>query len=281
MSERVSRPRNEHRGPEFNPAVNPSDAPPESGRFRNLNARRRFGAFALLLLCASGIWWLKPTSALPPEVTVLPPDYSIPAPPLPVPDRWIPMTWGWLWHLRYAVLGKPTVVDVETRLIRFREMRTPQLQELLNGSEPFVSSNGVRAWIIPETEIKSLGLRLELPDSKHRIGGMNLGLGVLATMSMTVPMPIQGSKIFAGDTVTYAVCKHGDSVELTGTFISTEMVTNDDLAPVPREVISLHTNLNLAARMQVLRGQSVFLYDTNRAHAQNSGVGLLIQAKVQ
>jgi hypothetical protein len=236
----------------------------------------------LLLLCASGIWWLKPTSALPPEVTVLPPDYSIPAPAPPAPDRWIPLKWGWLWRLRYAVLGKPAVVDVETRLIRFREMRPRQLQQLLDGRAPLVSSNGVRAWIIPETEIKSLGLRLDLQRSEERGARLSFGFGGLSSMSSTAASTIQGIQGAVGDTYTYAVRRCGDSLELTGAFTSTAVVTNALFrAPDPREVISLHTNLNLTARMQIPRGHCAFLYDTNRVLEENSGFGLLIQPQVR
>ena len=275
--------RNHKPAAEFNPAVNHTRAASESIRSsRPRTNGRRVGTLVLLLVCAGIIWFLTPNRALPPVVTVLSPDYSVSAPPLPLPDRWIPMKWGWLWRLRYAVLGKPTTVDIETRLMVFRELRPRQLQQLLNERAPLVSSNGVRAWIVPETEIKSLGLRLDLQANEQRSARMSLGFGVLATMSMTGPSPIQGIQGTVGDTITYAARKRGDSIELAGTFTSTEVVTNAHFrAPDPREVISLHTNLTLAARIQIPRGQSVFLYDTNRVLTENSGIGLLIRPTVK
>lgn len=237
----------------------------------------------MVLVCAGGLWLFLPKPALLPVVTVLPSDYSIPAPPLPLPDRWIPMKAGWLWKLRYALLGKPAVFDIETKLIRFRDPGTPPLRQLLDGRAPLASTNGVRAWILPEREVKALGLRLELEqECESQNGRMTLGQGVLATLSGMTAVLVQGSQVEAGNTYTYAVRKRGDSIELSSRFTSSEVVTNAlTRSPDPKEDISLHTNLTLVANMQIPRGHGVFLYDTNRSDAHSSGVAILIRAKVQ
>lgn len=237
----------------------------------------------LFLVCAGGLWLFLPKPAQPPSVLVLPTDYAIPSPPLPFPDRWIPMKAGWLWRMRYALLGKPTVFDIETKLIRFREPGTPLLRQLLNGRAPLVSTNGVRAWVLPDKEVKALGLRLALErESDSQTGWMTLGQGGLSTMSGTTSPLVQGTQVEAGYTITYAVRKRGDSIELSGRFTSSEVVTNAlARSPYPKEIISLHTNLMLVANMQIPRGQGVFLYDTNRSDAHSSGVGILIRPKVQ
>ena len=243
---------------------------------------RRAGTPLLFLACAVGLWLFLPKPALLPVVTVLPSDYSIPAPPLPVPDRWIPMKAGWLWKLRYALLGKPATFDIETKLIRFREPGIPSLQQVLNGLPPFVSTNGVRAWILPDKEVKALGLRLELEEEcEYQTGRMTLGQGVLATLSGTTSPLVQGSQIAAGYTITCAVHKRGDSIELSGRFTSSEVVTNAlTRSPDPKEDISLHTNLMLVANMQIPLGLGVFLYDTNRSDVHSGGVAILIRPKV-
>ena len=190
---------------------------------------------------------------------------------------------GWLWKLRYALLGKPAVFDIETKLIRFRGPGTPPLRQLLDGRAPLASTNGVRAWMLPDKEVKALGLRLELEqECESQNGRMTLGQGVLATLSGMTAVLVQGSQVEAGYTITYAVRKRGDSIELSGRFTSSEVVTNAlARSPDPKEVVSLHTNLTLVANMQVPRGQGVFLYDTNRSDAHSSGVAILIRAKVQ
>ena len=244
---------------------------------------RRAGTPLLFLACAVGLWLFLPKPALLPVVTVLPSDYTIPAPPLPIPDRWIPMNWGWLWKLRYALLGKPATFDIETKLIRFREPGVPALGQVLNGRAPLVSTNGVRAWILPDKEVKALGLRLELEEEcEYQTGRMTLGQGVLATMSGTTSLSVQGTQVKAGYSFTYAVLLRRDSLVLSGRFTSSEVATNAlARSRYPQEVINLHTNLMLAANMQIPRGLGVFLYDTNRSDAHSSAVGILIRAKVQ
>lgn len=257
-----------------NDTSDPIPTPSSCGAFK----WRRVGVFLLLLTCAVGLVRLLPKPALLPAVAVLPPDYSIPAPPLPMPDRWIPMNWGWLWKLRYAVLGKPAVFKIETKLSYFSEPRSPQLQQLLDGRAPLVFTNGVRAWILPDQELKGLISNLEL----QHVGRVTTGAGVLTTVSGSTAPPSGISVAVAGYTLTYAVRKRGDSIELSGGFTSSEWVTNALIrSPSAREVISLHTNLMLVANMQIPRGLSVFLYDTNRVHNPNDGVGILIRAKVQ
>ena len=237
----------------------------------------------LFLVCAGGLWLLLPKPVQPPGVLVLPSDYSIPSPPLPFPDRWIPMKAGGLWRMRYALLGKPPTFIIDTELIRFREPGTPPLQQVLNGLAPLVSTNGVRAWILPDKEVKALGLRLELEqECEHQTGRMTLGQGGLASMSSMTSALIQGGQVEAGYTISYVVHRRGDSIEITGRFTSSEVVTNAlTRSPDPKEIISLHTNLTLVANMQIPRGLGVFLYDTNRSDAHSSGVAVLIRAKVQ
>lgn len=236
----------------------------------------------LLLGCAGGLWLFRPPSAPLAHVTILPSHYTIVSPSTPVPDRWIPRTWGWLWKMRYAILGKPITVIIETRVMHFREADTLKLQQLLEDPAPLASSNGVRAWILPDAEMKPLALRMERRVRENRLGRMSLGPGVLATMSMSTSRLIHNLPSPVGDTISYTVRQRGNSVDLTGAFLSTEVMTNtSNDAEDSRAILSLHTNLALAVRMQIPRGQSVFLYDTNRALAPNSGVGLLIFPKIQ
>ena len=85
-----------------------------------------------------------------------------------------------------------------------------------------------------------------------------------------------------GDSLTHAVRKRGKSVELTGSFISWEAVTNTSTRlSGQKEMISLRTNLTLAANLLISPGQGVFLLDTNRANAESSGTGLFISAKLR
>lgn len=195
------------------------------------------------------------------------------------------MKWGWLWRVRAAVLPALTTADISTKFIRFRSPGLGELllRELMEGQEVFVSTNGVRAWILPDMELKSFGTRLERDsDSDLHAANMTTGPGVLANMSMTMMVPVEGVPVPVGDSLTYAVRKHTECIELSGAFTSSDAVTNGvTQSAVPKETISLHTNLTLAAQMIIPKGRGVFLYDTNRADARSAGVGLLIRVKVK
>jgi hypothetical protein len=82
--------------------------------------------------------------------------------------------------------------------------------------------------------------------------------------------------------LTQAVLKRGKSVELTGSYISWEAITNTFTGlSGQKETISLRTNLTLAANLLIPPGHGVFLLDTNRANIESSGTGLFISAKLR
>jgi hypothetical protein len=193
------------------------------------------------------------------------------------------MKWGWLWRLRSALLPANPTIDIETGLVRLTNSDKSLLVEALEGRTPFANSNGVRVWVLSEQELDLFGRRLEQKrDYSVRVSRMTTGPGVLANQSMTTTVPIDGAQVPVGDSLTQAVLKRGKSVELTGSFISWEAVTNTSTRPSgQKEIISLRTNLTLAANLFILPGQGVFLLDTNRANTESSGTGLFISAKLR
>jgi hypothetical protein len=269
--------------------VNPTDAVSKgietsSGQ---TTRRRQVAVVMVFLICAGCFWLLMPNPAPQPAVTILPPDYSIPAPPLPIPDRWIPMTWRWLWRLRSAVLPANPTIDIETKLVRLGSSDRPLLVEILDGHTSFIHSNGVQAWIMSEEQFEeqlgALARRFEQKrDFSVRASRMTTGPGVLANQSMTTAVPIGGAQVPVGDSLTHAVRKRGRFVEHTGLFVSWEAVTNtSDRLSGRRDMISLRTNLTLAANLLIPPGQGVFLLDTNRASSNSSVTGLFISAKLR
>jgi hypothetical protein len=194
------------------------------------------------------------------------------------------MTWGWLWRLRSAVLPANPTIDIETMLVRLLNSDQPLLAEALGGHAPLINSNGVHAWIISEEQLlDAFGMRFDQKRSYSiRISRMSTGPGVLANQSMTTMVPIDGAPVSVGDSFTQAVLKRGKFVELTGSFISWEAVTNTSTRHSgQKEIVSLRTNLTLAANLLLPPGQGVFLLDTNRANTESSGTGLFISAKMR
>lgn len=225
---------------------------------------------------------------------------------MPIPDRWIPLTWGWLWKLRHAVLGKPVTVTIDTEMILLRRPGHPQLRKAVENIPPLAASNGLRIWILSEHKLDELTERLWLdtdyerkyigltqwpderlpsrantvPTRERRSFRTTLGPGVVATLSMTPSPPPTGASLKAGDIISYAVHPHGKMIGLTSTFTSSEIVMNTELlSPEAGEAIRIQTNFTLAAQLQIPSGHGAFLYDTNSAGPNHLGVGLLIRVK--
>src|SRR5882762_8612302 len=71
----------------------------------------------VLAALIGGSAWVVGQRPKPPDIVMLPANYVIPPQKAPIPDRWIPLSWGWLWRFKEAVLGKAKVVSME--LTRF------------------------------------------------------------------------------------------------------------------------------------------------------------------
>jgi hypothetical protein len=111
---------------------------------------------------------------------------------------------------------------------------------------------------------------------------MTTGEGILANLSMTTSPQFNDKTVTVGDSQTYAVHKPGNAIELSSSFVSSELVTNaTPNSSASRESIHLRTNLTLAAIMRIPRGHGGFLFDTNRARPGMAGVGLVIEPKAQ
>src|SRR6266576_3830980 len=70
--------------------------------------QRRRGILILLaiLLVALSFWLFHRPPPPSPAIIVFPLPYQIPHTKVPLPDRWIPRSWGWMWRLKEAVLGR-------------------------------------------------------------------------------------------------------------------------------------------------------------------------------
>lgn len=279
--------RNRKAAAEFHPAVNQTIAASESIQpAREKTKRRRVGVLALALACAGGIWWLTPKSALPPEATILPLDYSIRSQELPLPDRWIPMTWGWLWRLRYALPGKPATIQIEGKFVRLASSSDPQMADALRGHAPLAASNGVCAWILPDGELRELRRRLEQLEGYEDINSPRItsGHGVQANLSHTTTVTIEGAQMPVGVFLNCLTCARGKTTDLTAAITHSEAVTNASTS-VAETVLGnsfrLHTNLTLTAKLQIPPGNGAFLLDTNHADPRGRRVGVFISSKVQ
>ena len=237
-----------------------------------------------LLLCIGGIWSFMPNSALPPEATILPSDHSIRSKELPLPDRWIPPTWGWLWRLRYALLGKPATIEIKNEFVRLAPSSDPLLADALSGYDPLAATNGVRIWILPDGELSVLRRRLEGLEGYEVIASPRITSGHGAQANFAQTTTIGGAQVPFGVFFNCLTCARGKTTVLTAAMTHSEAVPNlttTVAAAVSRNSTRIHTNLTLAAKMQIPPGNGVFLLDTNHADPLGRHVGIFISSKVQ
>ncbi|HTD85764.1 MAG TPA: hypothetical protein VK850_04245, partial [Candidatus Binatia bacterium] len=76
-----------------------------------------------------------------PELVLLPPTTTITHNPLP--ERWIPGSWGWMWWLRDALLGKRTPVNCDAEVFQLTELPAVGALDL---GKPALATNGLQMW---------------------------------------------------------------------------------------------------------------------------------------
>lgn len=227
-----------------------------------------------------------PNPALPPEVVILPANDSIKSPPMPIPDRWIPMKWGWLWRLRYAVLGKPAMIEVYSTIVRLTEPANPELSAALSSYQSLTESNGVRVWVLPETELRALRQHLEGIEGYEAIASPRIisGHTVQANMLLTTTVAIGDAQLPVGVFFNCLTHARGKTVDLTAAVTHSEAVTKLP-ATAASEVLAnatrIHTNLTVAAKMQIPPGFGAFLMETNHADPAGRRVGIFVNSKVK
>src|SRR5688572_8440145 len=213
----------------------------------------------MILIGGSLVCMFAPEPRAKPEVVILPPNYSIPPQQQPlIPDRWMQGKPTWLWKLRFALLGEPINVQLDLEMLRFRE--NPPLPGALNNRIPLVSTNGVRAWILPDQEMKSIAQYLGTAAAERYLAKITQRPGLLSSISMGLHRTA-GVSLTPDDSINCIVRHRDKAVELIGRFIMSEVATNAHWrAPDPSEPVTLETNLMIAAKMQIPTGHSVFLY---------------------
>ena len=287
-NKRVSQSRNEGTAAELNLILNQIDTAnePNSSAPKKLKRRRRIALVVTLLIGAGSLWFLIPNHKPSAQVILLPVDYSIQSPPTPIPDRWIPMTWGWLWRLRNAVLGKMAVIEVDSRIVRLADPSNPRLSAALGSYSSMTESNGVRAWILPETDLRALRQQLEGIEGYEVIGSPRITSGhtVQANLLQTTTVAVGDAQLPVGVFFNCLTLARGKSVDLTVVVTQSEAVTKSPAtgaSAVLANATQIHTNITLGAKLQLPTGFGAFLVETNHADPAGRRVGIFIHAQVK
>jgi hypothetical protein len=219
--------------------------------------RRRLASFAAALLFAIlGVVVLRPKEPPQPPIIVMAVPYRIVPTAGPIPDRWLPRSpgWGWLWKLRYALLGKPRTIDLISRIMAFAPGSLAEAERVLSNGAPMVQTNGVSGWVVQADEVGSLRARIQKwPVNFVAIETMvTTGEGTLSSLRTTTDAKV-GTALEAGVRADFLPIVGKNSTDLTAVISSTAIITDQS------DAACLQTNLNVAVRVQIPQRGGFFL----------------------
>jgi hypothetical protein len=205
----------------------------------------------------------------PPPIIVMRPPYALSRQQTPLLERWLPRAASfWVWRLKRLVLGKLQVINVSGCVVRLGEDAAGVISEVA-GKQDFTETNGVRVWLLPNTQLDQLRLRLQPIAGNEMVFSPRISTadGIQASMFVGSQMVLQGVTNQVGSVLDCLVRVRKQVNELTTAISLTEVVTND-AGPSNTSVAIIKTNLDLAARLQVPKGSGVLILDT-RADGEN------------
>ncbi len=242
----------------------------------------KFNAILLLLVFAGmGLFVvLRPS---PPAVVVLPLPNGWPAPKSSMLARWRSVVPGWLWRLRDSLRRPRKVIRLDAAMIAFRDLPASSLAGLWLGAPQFADANGHQVWIVGEDKLSRLRNRLERSPANEMVAfpRVDTANGMKAVMSVGSSFSIEGTQHQVGLVVDFLPRILRNCTDLTAIIALTEAVTNRIVAPAglpESNVVSIQTNLIVAARFQIPKGSGVFLLNESNGAMHGKRIGVMISA---
>lgn len=210
-----------------------------------------------------------------------PPSY--PSNPL---DRWIPMKWGWLWQMRYAIFGYNPSIHVHPTFTDLSETPPDAFNFLLPTRPPLAQTNGTQIWILPPDEYRQLQAKLPFAPGAEELGACRIETGpwVQANIFSGSQVTIDQAVRPFGLSVNIYTRLHGRAVDLTALCTVSKPVTN----PPPFEIkdghsdrVSIQTNLSIAARFVVPESNGIFVLDSSRFQTERKRTAISIAPWVE
>lgn len=237
---------------------------------------------AIPLLVGVGLGLFLMVRPEPPATVILMPlAAAIPPLELPLPDRWIPRSWGWLWRLKYALLGELKAVTFEVKVIDFAGSSESVRANYSLGPSNFEDRNRMRVWLLGDDDVRSLRHDLKQKPG-HRVRSspkVITASGVQSSLQSVETISIDGTPNKVGLMMTLAPRIRQKSTDLTAIITFTECVTNqpaDRTKASPAPAISIQTNFAVAARIQIPKENTVLLLDTGPDSRNGRCTGVMI-----
>ena len=237
-----------------------------------------------LSLCAAGgvALLLRPTALAP--VTILREPYSSSELLRDRLCRWVPATpsWGWLWHFQEAVFGrrKSVNVSVDVFTLAYPPSSTPSGFSL--GEPSFTGTNGLQVWVLALAKLEELRKRFEEIPGNARLcrPRVSTGDGIDTSLFQGQQIVMKGFTNDVGLAARFFPRVRRDFTDLVVIFKLSGVVTNQAIEPdgvAQPPAVSIETNLNVAAKLQISRGSGMFLLNKGREANQKS-IGIILNA---
>ncbi len=249
--------------------------------------KRWWCTLALLLLAGLGLGLLfsgRPGTAEP--LGLLDPSYRPPAQRLSWFSRLVPVTprWAWLWKLKDGMLGPRQTVNIQSSAFAMADISEPAVDRLALGRPDFADPNGIKLWVCSDADLNRLRQQLlRTPENEvlfsPRISAADRIAASLFSGSVVVA---NGCTNQVGLSLQVLTRVRRQALELTTIFALSETVTNSPAAatdPSTNPVLSVRTNLAIAARLLLAQGTGMFLLDTSPKQ-DHRHIGLILFAAV-
>ncbi len=236
------------------------------------------GAAALLI----AVLWLGPTQPAP--FLVLDEPYRTPLAFRDKLGRWIPTapSWSWAWRLEQALFGRRKPLNLSFDVVKLTNSAPPWVSEAALQAPHFSATNGLQAWFLAATQIKALRERLRTTPGAETVTRSKLSTadGVEARLFQGQSILYRGCTNHVGLTVDCFGRVHEQSTDLFVAIQFSEVANNAAIIGADAdsgEGVAFRTNLDAAVRLQLPKGNGLFLLDSAPRNANQQRIGLILE----
>lgn len=199
--------------------------------------------------------------------------------------QWTPATpsWAWMWRLGDKLFGQRKPVNIYGEIVMFPgSTDSVMLAAQVLGKPGFLGQNGLNIWLVQEGELNSLRERLKQTPGSHFVTRPRISTadGVGASLFTGESISLNGAANDVGLKVGCFARVHKESTDLFVDVTYSEALTNqgaitDDARPIAS--VSIQTNLDVAARLQIPKGSGVVLLKRTSGGGNHNAFGFLIE----
>jgi hypothetical protein len=218
----------------------------------------------------------------PAPFIVLHQPWKMPVPLRELLGRCIPATpsWAWAWSVEQAVWGRRKPVNFHAEIVTMTDSSHLTLSNLSLGTPAFSDTNDLQIWLLGADQLKTFRERLQqTPGMKVRLRPrISTADGIESRLFSGESVLFNGSTSPVGLAAGCFARVHADSTDLTACITLSALVTNEIVAPGPsaQSALTIYTNLDAAFRVQVPKGNGLFLLDGSRRDPNHKPVGVII-----